>query len=148
VPIQQALDRAAERLDDAQTVRLDAHDAQARLRRFTDGQVDARAAPPAGPHERAPAALGEGRREQELDRSPAGVPRQDPGRDDARVVDDQTVARPQERRELRERTVLEGRARAVDQEEPGGAAHAARRLGDQLRREVVVELREIHDTPV
>jgi hypothetical protein len=63
-------------------------------------------------------------------------------------VDDQTVSPPQERRELRERTVLEGRARAVDQEKPGGAAHIARRLGDQLRREVVVELREIHDTPV
>jgi hypothetical protein len=84
VPIQQALDRAAERLDDAQTVRLDAHDAHARLRRVTDGQLDARAASPAGPHERAPASLGEGRREQELDRSPAGVPREDPGRDDAR----------------------------------------------------------------
>src|SRR5262249_10853927 len=83
--------RPAERLDDRETVGLDAHDAHARLGRGTDGQLSARAAAPAGPHERAPASLDEGRREQELDRSPSGVPRQDTRRDDPRVVDDETV---------------------------------------------------------
>src|SRR5262249_22289560 len=96
VQIEQALDRTAERLDDPETVGLDAHDAHARLGRGTDGQLSARAAAPAGPHERAPASLDEGRREQELDRSPSGVPRQDTRRDDPRVVDDETVPRPQE----------------------------------------------------
>ena len=148
VPIEQVLDRAAERLDDAETVRLDAHDAQARLRRGADDELDAGAAPAAGPHERAPASPFEGRREQELDRSPAGVPRQDARRDDARVVDDEAVTRPQEIRKLGEHVVFERRARAVDHEEPRRAAHWARRLGDQLRREIVVELREVHGTPV
>ena len=86
--------------------------------------------------------------EQQLDRAPAGIPRQDPRRDHARVVDDEAVARAQQIRELGKHVVFQASAGAVDHEEPRCVPRWGGRLRDQLGRQIVVELRQVHGTSV
>src|SRR5579875_74837 len=105
---------------------------------------------PAWPEERFPRPGGPrvvGPDEQRLDPS-SGVPappqahRQDPG-----VVDDQHVARSEVLGEVAEDPVLQGPPRAVEHQEPGAVPGPRRGLRDQVSRQLVVELREVHAPP-
>ena len=145
VCLHQLVERTVQPLDDARTVGVDADDAQSRRRRLTDHELHADAATAPRPHQRPPAAAVDRLDEQQLDRAPAGVPRHDPRRDHARVVDDEAVPWPQQVWKLGEPMVLEASATAIDHEEPRRVARRDGRLRDQLRRQVVVELGQVHD---
>src|SRR5205085_2131010 len=67
-----------------------------------------------------------------------------PSGHDARVVDDDELARRELLRQLREPPVANLSGRAFVDEQPGLVAQLQRMLGDQLRRKVVVELGQFH----
>ncbi len=70
------------------------------------------------------------------------LPRQ-PRLDDARVVQDQGVARTHELGEILERQVAQGAAR-IEVQQAAGGAYRGRMLGDELGRQVVIELGDEH----
>ena len=92
-----------------------------------------------GPGERLPDPAAEWLDEQHLDLSPARPARTQPRRHDARVVHDREVTR-QLVREVGERPVPHLPGRTVEHEQARGVAPCRRMLGDQVGREVVVEL--------
>jgi hypothetical protein len=63
---------------------------------------------------------------------------------DARVVDDDEIVRPHEPEDVWKLQVLQRAGCAVDMQQPARGALARRRLRDQLAREVVVEVFELH----
>jgi hypothetical protein len=73
------------------------------------------------------------------------TPDAQPARDDARVVDDDELP-GDEVRELRERSVLDLTGREAVDEQARGVPRLRRALRDQLRRELVVEVRRVHRT--
>ena len=96
------------------------------------------------PHERLPSEAQRGRtarrrRPQEehfRDAAARLAPAAQPGRHDARFVEHEQVAGPQQVRQLRERAVLQVGSAAI--QEPARIAPRGRIVGDQLRRKRVV----------
>src|SRR5262249_20089177 len=126
-------------------VRVSADDAQPGS---TGRELDSGAAPAARARQRAPAAPVDRLEEQELHLAAAGIARQDPRRNHARVVDDEAITRSEQVGKLGEAVVLEAAACAVDDEQPRRIAGRRGGLRDQLGRQLVVEVRELHEPSV
>ena len=92
------------------------------------------------PGERLPEAVPDRLQQEDLGLAPGRPPHAQPRRDDAGVVDDDERAAGKLLREVAEAPVPRLAGRPVVHEEPGVVAPRQRALGDQLRREVVVEL--------
>ena len=86
--------------------------------------------------------------EQHLDRAAAGAAQMQPRRDDARVVDDHQRAPRQLVRQVAEAPVPHRADRAVVDEQPRLVPALERMLRDQLGRQLVVEIRELHEPSV
>jgi hypothetical protein len=78
--------------------------------------------------------------QQDLDLAPSRL-REEPRRQNARVVRDQEIARRKERRQLMERVVADGARRAVEGEEPGVVPRGGGMLRDPVPGKRVVEIR-------
>ena len=113
-----------------------------------DRELDPSPAPAPRARQRAPAARVDRFEEQQLHLASGGVPRQDPRRDHARIVDDEAVTRAEQVGKLGEAMILEAAARAVDDEQSRCIARRSRRLRDQLGRQLVVEIRKLHEPSV
>jgi hypothetical protein len=93
-----------------------------------------------------PATLGVTRfQQQHLDRTPGRALHGEPRRDHLRIVDDEEVAVTEQLHQIADVTVLRGDTGAAIDEQPGGVARLDRMLGDQLRRQRVIEVGELHD---
>src|SRR5262249_61776272 len=97
--------------------------------------------------ERLPEAVCELLDQKHLRVAAARAPDAQARREDLRVVDDDELT-GQLVRELREDTVPHGAGGPFEDEQPGRVAGLAWGLRDQLRRELVVELRRPHPAPV
>jgi hypothetical protein len=83
--------------------------------------------------------------QQAFDRAAARIAAaQQARREDARVVDDDEVARVQESRQRADERMGERSARAVEAEQARAAANRGRLLGDQLGWEIEIEIADIH----
>ena len=89
--------------------------------------------------------------EQELEAAACGPAEEGACRQHARVVAHQQVAGPQQRGQVGEVTVLDalptGRRAAIADQQAGGVARLGRMLGDQLGRQLVVQLFKPHARP-
>ena len=95
-------------------------------------------------HERVPIAVVVSLEEQTLDRTAGRIATPEQARrKDARVVDDDNVACVEERRKITEPLLAPRRARAIDDEQPRSATRT-RCLRNQRRREIEVEIRNLH----
>src|SRR5262249_39808201 len=103
-----------------------------------------RAEPSAGPEERVPYVVGVAADEQDLRGAAPRAPTTEAGREDAAPVQDEKVVRPEERGKIAEGPVLGSPRVPVEQEQARGVALGERFLGDGLRGEVVIEVRETH----
>ena len=81
--------------------------------------------------------------EEELRAAPLVVGPEEARRDDPRVVDDEEISRVEEGREVGDVSVSEHPGRPVERHETRGAARR-RALGDRLRGQVEVEVRDVH----
>ena len=63
---------------------------------------------------------------------------------DARVIDDEQIARTKEPRQIRHGRVCYRAAVPAEMEEPGSRAFACRLLRDQLGRQIEVEIANVH----
>ncbi len=68
----------------------------------------------------------------------------EPCRIDARIVDDQHVSRTQQARKVRDPLVNTFPGAPREPKQTGLVAHRLRLLGDQLVRQIVVEVRKVH----
>ena len=84
-----------------------------------------------------PVERGDGVESEDFD---AAVVGEEAGAGDADIVEDDEVALLEEGREVAEAAVFEGLGVAVDDEHAGGVALRERAAGDELGREVVVEV--------
>ncbi len=142
---QQIPNRAVEPLEEAATVGLDAHHAQPRSLLAARHQRHAQAAPAAGTDQGKPASPGRLLQEDDLHGSLASLDsREDAGRDHARVVDDQAVARAEKRRKVGKLSIGELPPSAIDDEQTGGISPLGRRLGDGGGGQPVVESAQLH----
>ena len=71
------------------------------------------------------------------------APADQPGRDDLGVVEHQQVARPQQLRQIGDTPVAQPAGRRQDQQ-PRRVARLGRAVGDQLARQVEIEIVEMH----
>ena len=148
VSIQQVRDRPVHSLDDPRPVRVDGDYAQPAARpprrRGARDRRERAVRPDEGPPGPGVSRL----EEQELDGPRVQVPHEHAGRNHARVVDDDAVARAQQRREVAEAVLGEGPRAAVDDQQAGAVAIRGWRLGDGARGQVVVEIGEVHGPSV
>ena len=96
---------------------------------------DARSNPQLLPrvHQRLPAIVLEMPDQQALDRAAAGhAPAEKPRRDDARVVDDEQIARRQQVRKRRDRRMIDSAGHAVESHEPRAAPLGRRVLRNKF----------------
>ena len=97
-------------------------------------------------HQRVPGVGVDLSKQQALDHAAAGIAVTDQAcGDDARVVDDEQIARREERRQIGDVMVPPLTRRPVDDQQPRRAALGRRCLRDELGREVEREIREAHD---
>jgi predicted kinase len=83
--------------------------------------------------------------EQTLDGAAARDPMAEQARGkDLRVVDNEHVAPPEKARQMLDRRVGEGARVASDAQHPGHSAFGGRFLGDELWREIEVEVADVH----
>ena len=66
---------------------------------------------------------------------------EEPRGEDPAVIEHQEIARVEIARQLADRRVSDGIRRGIEHQHPGGVALRRRVLGDQLRRQLVVEVR-------
>lgn len=85
-----------------------------------------------------------GLEQQALDRASARIaPTEESSGKDARVIDHDEVARIQELRQIPNRGLMPRFGRPVDREEPRGPARPCG-LGDQRRRQIKIEIGDVH----
>jgi len=128
--------------DEPRAVGIGTDDAQSRPARAEMG-AGSTAAP--GTDEGAPERVIHRLDEEQLDGTAVDVLCRHARGDDPRVVHHQAIARAQQPREVTEDAIREGAGGAVHCEEARAITTLGRRLGDALGRQLVVELRHVHD---
>jgi hypothetical protein len=95
--------------------------------------------------QRVPAICIEPRQQQALDGAARRVAATDQARrEHPRVVQDEHVTRPQKTRQVADERAFRAARHAIEDEEPGGPAGLGRRLRDELRRQLEVEVGDEH----
>ena len=138
---EQIVDGAFAPLEQPGAVGVDRDDQQPGV---AHAQLGARATAAAGADQSAPATRRPGLEEQQLDGAADGVLREHARGNHARVVDDKAVAWPQERGQVDDVTVVQGSPAPIDDQQARAVAAGGRRLGDRVRRQLVIEVREVH----
>ena len=98
----------------------------------------------AHPHQHQRLVVIEDALDQHLDPPARGLVAEQPGLDHPRVVEHQEVAGPQHRRQVLEPGIADRTGQAIHEHQAARAAFGQRLLGNQFRREVVVEIVESH----